>query len=243
MGGLYTATCGAETIDPTKDTNFSRAILFGFAEPFTFMGVRATYSINGQANMVFGLNNGWDSIRDTERRKTTELGITYTVTPELSVAVMEYNGSQRAADRTAYGPESIRNLLDIVATYSYSDTMTFIFVYDYGKQPKALLPDGSYGGAIWQGSALYGNYKFNDAWLISLRGEIFEDKNGYRTGVVQTWKEVTLSLAYSPIKDLTIRAETRRDFSSNSSFVNSNGIGTSSNNQSYALEAFYQIGI
>jgi hypothetical protein len=76
--------------------------------------------------------------------------------------------------------------------------------------------------------------KFNNKWRTSLRGEIFSDRNGYRTGVAQTWNELTVTLSYIPIKNIKFRAETRRDFSNLSSFLHKSGITTSNKQQSFA---------
>lgn len=95
-------------------------------------------------------------------------------------------------------------------------------------------------GEILLTIACYVNYKLTTKWSTSLRGEIFEDSNGYRTGVRQNWREATLTLGYTPIKNLQIHAEVRRDFSNVNSFTNSSGVTSSNNNQSFALEAFYK---
>lgn len=240
IGGLFVSLAGAEVINPTLDTNFSRSILDGYAEPFTHMGVRGTYAYNEKLSFIAGLNNGWDNIRDTGRRKTVELGVEYTPNTTYSLTALLYSGGQRATDLTATGPQSIRNLLDIVATMNATDKLTYILNYDYGNQTLATLASGNVGEGVWQGLAGYANYKFTDKWQSSVRGEVFSDRNGYRTGVAQYWKELTLTLSYIPIKNLELRAETRHDFSNVSSFVDSNGIGVNNNQQSYALEAFYQ---
>jgi hypothetical protein len=101
------------------------------------------------------------------------------------------------------------------------------------------LPSGIISKAIWQGIAGYANYKFNSKWRVSVRGEGFNDQDGYRTGVAQKWEEVTFTVAYSPIKNLELRAETRHDFSNVNSFVDSNGVTVSNDQQSYALEGVY----
>lgn len=240
IGGKYVTLAGDEVVDPTQDTNFSRSILFGYAEPTTHMGIRGTYAVNDKLNVIAGVNNGWDSIRDISRRKTIELSTTYTPNSLFSLAATLLSGGQRATDRTATGSESIRNLIDIIATLNATDNLTFIANYDYANQTLSTLPSGNVAEAVWQGLAGYVSYKFNDKWQTSVRGEIFSDRNGYRTGVIQSWKELTLSLGYMPIKNLELRAETRHDFSNVSSFVNSNSIGTNNNQQSYALEAFYK---
>lgn len=238
-GELYTLA-SYESVDPTKLPNFSRSILWGYATPTTTIGLRGTYVMNDQITLIAGLDNGWDTIRDFSRRKTIELSIAYAPVPIFSMNVTGYTGGQRAADRTSSGAESIRNLIDIIATINATEKLTFIANYDYGIQPKALLPSGSIAEAVFQGIAGYANYKFYDKWRSSVRGEIFSDRNGYRTGVPQCWKELTLTLGYRPIKSLELRAETRHDFSNVNSFVNSNGIGVNNNQQSYALESVFQ---
>lgn len=134
----------------------------------------------------------------------------------------------------------VDRMIVIVFAKSFYDYISLIANYDYAWQTKAALPDGSLSRAVWQGIAGYMNYKFTDKWQTSLRGEVFEDSNGYRTGVRQNWREATLTLGYMPIKNLTIHAEVRRDFSNVNSFTNSSGITTSNNNQSFALEVFYK---
>lgn len=240
MAGGFIEIAGAENLFSYNDTNFSRGILWGYAEPFTVMGLRASYVPNDKLTFLIGLNDGWDSIRDTSRQKTIELGASYTFNPIFSLASYIYSGQQRIADRTSSGPTGQRTLFDLITTINATDKLSLILNYDGALQTKALLPAGNVAEAVWQGLAGYVNYKFSDKWLTSLRGEIFSDRNGYRTGVVQSWKEATLTLGYKGVKNLILRAETRHDFSNVSSFVASNGIGVGSNQQSYALEGVYQ---
>lgn len=240
IGGRFVTLSGAEVIDPTQDTNFSRSILFGYAEPTTHTGVRGTYAVNDKFNLIAGINNGWDNIRDWSRRKTIELSANYKVTPKLSIAAVVYSGQERATPFTAIGPEGTRNLFDFVLTLNATDKLIFIVNYDYAWQTKAITPENTFDRAIWQGIAGYLNYIFNTKWQASLRGEIFNDPDGFRTGVRQAWKEATLTVGYSPCKAVEIRAETRHDFSNVNSFVNSNGVSVSHNQQSYALEGIYK---
>jgi hypothetical protein len=240
IAGELLTLAGAEVIDSTQGPNFSHSLLFTFAEPFLHLGVRGTYAINDKLNLIAGINNGWDNIRDFSRRKTIELGIAYTFNPMFSLSAQGYSGGQRAVDRTATGPESIRDLIDVVLTINATDKLTVVGNYDYGIQPLAGLPRGNVADGIWQGLAASVAYKANDKWYIAGRGEVFNDRNGYRTGVPQTLEELTITLGYAPIKSLVFRAETRHDFSNVNSFLNANKIGTNSNQQSYALEGIYK---
>lgn len=239
MLGRYLSTNGNESLNPTLDTNFSRSILY-YNTPYTFTGIRGLYNPNDKWSFIAGINNGPDNIRDWRRRKTVELGFNYIMNPKFTFAAIGYNGQERATSGTDYGPLDNRTLIDLVGTLTATDRLTLIANYDYATQSKAALPDGSLSKAVWQGIAGYLNYQFNEKWLSSLRGEIFEDSDGYKTGVRQNWREVTLTLGYIPIKNALIHAEIRRDFSNVSSFTNSSGVTTSNNNQSFALEGFYK---
>ena len=236
MGGNFIELAGAENIFSYNDTNFSRSILWGYAEPFTVTGFRASYDPNDKLTLIGGIDNGWDSIRDTGRQKTLELGVSYKFNPMFSLAAYGYSGQQRIADRTSSGPTGQRTLIDLIATLNVTEQLTLVANYDGALQTKAVLPSGAVAQAIWQGIAGYINYQLSDKWRTSLRGELFNDSDGYRTGVVQKWDELTLTVGYIVLKDFELRAETRHDFSNVNSFLRTNGIGTSNYQQSYALE-------
>ena len=241
IGGRFTTLAGAEQIDPTQNTNFSRSIIF-YSAPDTHTGLRVTYAVNDKLSLIAGINDGWDNIRDWSRRKTVELGMSLTVNPMFSFSIQGYNGQERATPQTSFGPLGMRTLIDVIATLNATDKLTLIANYDNAWQTNAALPTGNNGRAAWSGIAGYANYKFNDKWRTSLRGEIFDDKNGFRTGVRQNWREATLTVGYAPIKNLEVRAETRHDFSNVNSFVSSTGVSVSNNQQSYALEGVYKFG-
>jgi hypothetical protein len=241
IGGRFTTLVGVEQIDPTQDANFSRGILF-YNTPDTHTGLRATYAVNDKFNLIAGVNDGWDNIRDWSRRKTIELGMSYTVNSLFSFSIQGYNGEERVTPQTDFGPTGTRTLIDVIATFNATDKLTLVANYDNGWQTQAALPTGKNGRAAWSGIAGYVNYKFNDNWRTSLRGEIFDDENGFRTGVRQNWREVTLTVGYIPIKNLEVRGEVRHDFSNVNSFVSSTGVSVSQNQQSYALEGVYKFG-
>jgi len=241
IGGRVLTLVGVEQLDPTQNANFSRGILF-YSTPDTHTGLRAIYAVTDKLSLTAGVNDGWDNIRDWSRRKTIELGVSYTVNPMFSFSAQGYNGQERATPQTSFGPLGTRTLIDLIATLNLTDKLTLVANYDNGWQTTAALPSGSNGRAAWSGIAGYANYKFNDAWRTSLRGEIFDDQNGFRTGARQNWREVTLTVGYIPLKNLEVRAETRHDFSNVNSFVSSTGVSVSNNNQSYALEGVYKFG-
>ena len=240
IAGKYVTLAGAEVIKSDADVNYSRSILFGYAIPFTHTGVRATYKVGDALTLIGGVNNGWDTFKDTNNAKTVELAFAYTITEALSFAAQGYSGKERIANypqSAISGPQGTRNLIDFVGTWKLDDKTTFILNYDYGAQDNAT---SSGGKAKWSGLAGYAQYQFNEQWRLALRGEVFDDKEGYRTGIAQKWKEATLTVAYLPIKSVEVRAEVRGDRSDQAAFLKSNGVDASKSQNSFGLEFLFK---
>ena len=244
IGGRYVTLAGAETIDPRTNFNFSRSILFGFAIPFAHTGVRATVAASDQLTLVFGVTNGWDDLKDTNSAKTLELGVGYTPTKAVSIAAQGYFGRERVAGLVPTGQEGMRKLIDVAATWNVTDALSLVLNYDWGRQQGAAgsgLTAGNADTARWNGLAGYVNYQIDDHYRISLRAEYFDDKDAYRTGYVQKWKEGTLTFGYAPVKAFELRLEARYDKAGGNFFLRSPSITDVSNNQtSVAIEGLYK---
>jgi hypothetical protein len=237
IAGKYVTNAGAEVIKSDGDVNYSRSILFGYAIPFTHTGVRATYKVNDALTVLGGVNEGWDAFESPSHDATVELGGTFAPTKNVSIVASYYGGKELVTNYPKSTAKGTRNLFDIVGTFNATDQLTFILNYDYGDQEQAAANGGK---AKWQGIAGYANYQINDQWRLSLRGEYFDDKDGYRTGVVQKWKEATLTLAYLPAKEWEIRGEVRFDKSDQSAFLKSDGVTPTSNQHSAGVEVLYK---
>jgi len=254
IGGKYVTLSGAEVIKSPANLNFSRSILFGYAIPFAHTGVRAYFTPGGSAvspdgkwTFIAGVNNGWDVQSESQQGlaadgsqatgKTLELGANGNITKNVALAAVYYGGNESAG---AFETGE-RKLLDLVATFTVTDNLSFILNYDTAEQDKALTGGNK---AKWNGLAGYVNYKLSDTWRVAFRTESFNDKDGFRTGVNlgsggQKWKESTLTLAYTPAKNVELRGEVRADSSNESSFNQTDG-STKKSQHSAALEAIYK---
>ena len=135
----------------------------------------------------------------------------------------------------------------MVATWNVTDALAVVLNYDWGKQENfgafltsLELYDGPNYDAKWSGLAGYVNYTVNDNWKLSLRAEYLDDKDGYRTGIIQKWKEVTGTVAYLPTKHAELRLELRGDSSDVPSFSKSSGTDSGKSQQSVAVQALYK---
>jgi hypothetical protein len=247
IAGKFITLAGAEVINSTQDTNYSRSILFGYAIPFTHTGARLTYAASDQVSVILGVDNGWDQLQDANKQKTAELGLSFTPNKMFSLAVQGYSGVEQLSGGTLIGAgtHGVRSLIDAVGTYNATSQLTFILNVDWGQQENfTSLVNGTSIKAKWDGAAGYVNYQVNDQWRVSVRGEYFDDKDGYRTGVIQKWKEATVTLAYLPTKFIEIRGEVRGDKSDSNAFVKDasffnppRGGGVTDNQVSIGLEA------
>jgi len=216
IGGKYVTLAGAEVINSTTDTNYSRSILFGYAIPFSHTGVRLTYAASDTVSVIIGLNNGWDQLSDTNKQKTGELAVAFIPNKVFSLSVQGYSGTESSGP----GTSGRRDLIDAVGTWNATSRFTMILNVDWADQDNAVsLINGRPIKAKWDGAALYGNYQISDPWAVSLRVEYFDDKDGFRTGVIQKWKEGTATLRYMPSKYFELRAEGRYDRTDGDNFV------------------------
>ncbi len=241
MLGKYVTLAGAEVINSTAGPNYSRSILFGYAIPFSHTGFRASYAVTDTLTLIGGVNNGWDNFNDTNSAKTVELGASFAPAKELSLGGQIYSGKERVGGLVNSGPDGARNLFDAVVTFNATDNLTIVLNYDYGTQANAssVTITGA-NKAKWSGWAGYVNYQIDEKWRLSLRGEYFDDRDGYRTAVAQKWKEATLTLAYLPVKNFELRGEIRGDRSNVPAFVNSNKTTASNSQRSVGLGAVYK---
>ncbi|MGV3629204.1 MAG: outer membrane beta-barrel protein [Betaproteobacteria bacterium] len=242
IGGKYVTLAGAEVIDSRAGPNYSRSILFGYAIPFTHTGARVSYAATDTLTLMGGVNNGWDDLKDTNGSKTLELGMLFSPTKTFTLGAQGYSGKERVGGLINTGPEGTRNLIDLVATFAATDKLTFILNYDYATQDNtATVTPNGVSKSKWQGWAGYANYQINERWRTSLRAEYFDDRDGYRTGLIQKWKEATLTLGWmTPVKNLELQAEIRGDLSNVPAFIDSNSITASKSQNSFGLRALYK---
>jgi hypothetical protein len=235
IAGKFATLAGAEVLDSRVTPVFSRSILF-YNEPFTHTGLRATFAPSDKFGISIGANNGWDQMKDTNTDKTYEVGISVTPSMAFSLYLNYYDGKEGPI-----GAEADRTLLDLVVNVNIGDKLGLTFNYDDGTQkgssgPFALTPTD----ADWSGWAAYLKYKLSDTWNFLVRTEDFDDKDGFKTGVVQKWKETTVALAFSPTKSAEIRFEVRDDSSNVNSFLSKNGVGINDGQNSYAVEFLFK---
>ncbi|HMH16946.1 MAG TPA: outer membrane beta-barrel protein [Burkholderiales bacterium] len=245
MAGKFTTLAGTEVIASTGNLNFSRSILFT-AVPLTHTGVRASYAPTDTITLYGGVNNGWDQLTDGNKGKTLELGATLNPLKPLTVTVTGYFGQESAAagvagapggTQTGTGPQGTRDMIDAVANYIISNSMSVGAEVLYVTQDNTAV-----GKAKYNGAAGYFTYTLNSQWRATARAEMFDDKNGFHFNTAPTgvkYREGTVTLAYMPTSSVELRGEVRRDQANNAVFVNSDGT-TSKSLMTLGLQGIYK---
>jgi hypothetical protein len=218
---------GAEVIEAIDNPNYSRSFLFNYAIPFTHTGLKMSYAFTDAVSAAVHVVNGWDNSTDNNQGKT--VGVSIGLAPsELISGYINYMQGPEQADNT----RDNRSLLDIVATIKPVKKLAIILNYDDGKEDNAVAA----GDAKWSGLAGIVKYDINDSYSVAVRGEYFDDEDGYRTGTVQKLKEVTLTGDIRLDGGLILRPEYRHDTSNKESFDN----GTKKKQDTLALGLMYR---
>jgi putative OmpL-like beta-barrel porin-2 len=233
IGGKFTTLAGTEVIASTGNTTFSRSILFG-AIPFTHTGVRASFAPSDAITLYGGLNNGWDQLSDANRNKTAEIGATFS-TKALTLTASGYFGSDPANPQAGTGTNGERDLLDVVANFIVSNSLSL------GGEILTFKQDLGATTAKYDGLALYFTLMLDPKWRAVVRGEYFDDKNGFHFGTATGTKyyEGTLCLSYLPNSSFEARTEVRMDKANNSVFIDTDG-STSKTLMSFGLQGIYK---
>lgn len=242
IAGRFASLAGAEVFQDPTDYEFSRSFLYGYAEPFTHTGVRATYAFDGgKYTLNAGANNGWDDIKFVGKKKTFEFGPTIVISPAFTLAASTYNGQDFTNN---YAGGAIRNngdvgeraLYDFVLTSKATPSLTFVSNYDNGNQQNVLQRDTQgatildqnasplLGSGHFTGFSQIADYQYNAKFGLALRGEVFHDGAGSRlSGPDQFLREGTATIAYTPSTPLLFRVEYRVDGSNQNTFATTQG--------------------
>ncbi len=227
--GRFVTLLGAETINTYNNLNFneSKGIIFGFGIPFTHTGVRGSYTFNDYVSFTGGLNNGWDNPAAANNNGPNYEGELTVNNKEKSLS-LALNGiwGPNLVGPTGLG-KSNSNLgaIDPVWTWkpSFIPKMTLQGEYIYGTQSGPVIHGHS---GSWSGYAQYLVYDWTPALESATRGEVFDDKDGSRSGTAQTLWEITQTLSYKvpEVTGLLARLEYRHDNSSQNFFFNNNRV-------------------
>jgi hypothetical protein len=198
--GKFVTAAGAEVIEAHANWNYSRSFLFGYAIPFTHTGVRLTAPLSSALTLQVMLANGWDNSIDNNAGKT--LGVSATFVAPTGTTII---GNVMAGPEPQMGAGNPwRFLVDAVVSQSFGK-LSLNANFDYGHQDTFN----------WWGLAAYARAPVTSMMNLSVRGEIFQDREGFRLGLPlgsYTVEEITVTAGFPVGNNAELRAEARFDF-------------------------------
>jgi hypothetical protein len=233
-GGKFVSPLGTEILPApgAYNDNISRSFLFNFGVPLTHTGALLSYPVHKIFGVSAGVVTGWDDPHDNNRQPSVLAGFTFTPVDMFALA-----------SNLIYGPEQWHNsgnkrfTWSNVATLKPMDPLTIYLEYTYGREEN-ITP--SLRNGTWQGWAAIGSYNWTERFNTALRGEVFKDSDGVRTGVLSdvTAGEITFTGSYKFTKMLIGRAEVRQDWVDKGVFQKG-AAGSDKNQTTIAVQIIY----
>jgi len=161
------------------------------------------------------LVNGWDNVKDNNSSKSFGAQLTFTPTKTVTVVANYMGGPEENDDN-----HDLRNVVNVNAQWKLSDLTALTVDVVYGTEPNAVTQGQT---AMWDGVVGYARFGLSDTFALILRGELFNDRDGARTGIAQKLKGVTLTPELKVSPHFVVRADLRVDWSNHDVFEKKEG--------------------
>ena len=231
--GKFVTSAGAEVIESNSNWNYSRALLFAFAIPYYHFGVRSTIPVTKTFTTGVQVVNGWNSLGVNNGMKTVGLVGNFTF-KKGTWSNVYYTGPQQ--EGPGITNRAYRQLFDTNLVLNPNSKTSVYLNFDYGSDKLKFAPRST-----WVGLAGAARFQLNNRFAFTPRLEVFDDRNGFSTGSVQTVKELTLTGEMKLHEGLISRLEYRRDMSDQPFYDRGTGVMVAKNQSTVtlALIAFF----
>jgi hypothetical protein len=224
---------GFERDDEPLNFLASPSYNYSLARPAKLVGLMGSWNATPAIGVEGFVFNGWDDAGETNQGKT--MGARVGLTPGHGVTL---GGSGLYGAEGETGATANRYLLNL--DYAFQPTWDWVVggEANYGGD-RGVMPDGA--DAAWMGAMLTAVHQFSRQVGIAARAEVFRDRDGARTGTVQTLTSYTIAPLFSlgvgrdgmfanvehttfRIPRLQLRAEARLNHSTIPVFATSAGV-------------------
>jgi hypothetical protein len=211
--------------------------MFGYAQPYTHFGFMTTWHVTDRFNLYNGAVNGWDRWINQNLRwgyagglvwdspdERTNVSVSWNVGPNQFPFFFKLNypnvpngvppPTYLSGRRNPTYNKDDAVLFSETVVYEATEDLTLVFESDQGYEPNvpSFGPGGTPANAAWFGAGGFLLYELTERWTAVVRGDVFRDVNGVRTGFNDTFNEITLGAIYKPRTWLWIRPEVRWDW-------------------------------
>jgi hypothetical protein len=227
--GKFASMLGYETNYAKDNQAFSRAYLFNFL-PFYHSGLRVTLPVNDKVSLLYMLTNGIQQTEEFNDFKSNHVAAIVKPTSMVTWTVNYYFGQEQGDNGEPGGPDGFFRVFDTYVTVTPTSALALGLDANYvtnevnSRDPSLSL----------QGIGTYARYQVTPASAIGVRYERLDDE-GLFGGIDQILHEATVTAEYKLADGFIVRAEFRRDWSSESFFPGRLGAGDLRGHQNTAL--------
>jgi hypothetical protein len=215
--GKFASNLGYETNYAKDNQAFSRALLFNFL-PFYHTGLRLTSPIHSRVTVSYMLTNGIQQTEEFNDFKSHQVSLTVKPLRGVSWIANYYAGREQPDGGEVGGPDGRFTVFDTYATVTPASGTTFGVDVNHTTN-RRLQTDPRMS---LTGLGLYGRYQLTYPFGLGVRYERLADE-GLFGGSAQTLFELTLTAEYRFADGFLVRAEYRRDSSSEAFFPGAGG--------------------
>ncbi|PYO92866.1 MAG: hypothetical protein DMD62_11930 [Gemmatimonadetes bacterium] len=179
--GKFDAPLGFERDDEPLNLIPTASFTFENARPVKLTGLLGRYAISPKVSVLGLVANGWDQDIDNNSGKTGGFRLQVFPSPGLAVAGGVLYGPEQDATNS-----SPRTLLSGDATWQLRSKLII----------QAEAHHGSEAGNTWTGVVGQAFWRFSRSAGITVRGDVMDDPDGFRTGTGQQLSSLTISPWY-----------------------------------------------
>jgi hypothetical protein len=187
QGGIFSSLIGYDSLYAKDNFNYTRPWGADFT-PYLMLGVNATYPLTNKLTGTLFVVNGYWHLADANSVPSTGAQFAYKSSDHLTLKETVIYGPHQSDTAV----ESWRFLSDSIVEWKNTHlTTAFEFFAGTEKIPTAGNPR-----ALWMSSQLPVHWAINSRFSVTVRPEVYWDRDGRTTGFAQTVKANTTTLEY-----------------------------------------------
>lgn len=187
QGGIFGSLIGYDSLYAKDNFEYTRPWGADFT-PYLMMGVNASYPFSQKLTGAVFVINGYWHLADANSVPSSGAQLSYKLSPSLSVKETVLWGPHQSDTSFRYW----RYLTDTIIERK-TDRLTTAFEYIYSGEHVAAAGNPY---ALMMSAQLPVHWAFDKQWSVTVRPEVFWDRNGRWTLARQTVKGVTTTLEY-----------------------------------------------
>lgn len=157
--------------------------------PYFMFGLSAQYPVTPNVELGLFVINGYSYLSSPNDAPSYGTRLDWKPTDELRVIQNLYYGPDQSQTDVRFW----RFFSDSIVEWQH-DRITLGAAYDIGTEAAAELP--GHPRTFWTSAAVFGAWKVSGPWTLSLRPELYWDRNARLTGSEQLLKAVTSTVDY-----------------------------------------------